>query len=162
MLIFDDSTEPVILDSIHTPTITEYFWVLDLTIMDYTLAPLLVLEEIVSPALTVRIRGFEFILPANWNILVFAEETSQLDVVEMSALAGKEFTAMVYGPDMPNALPGLVTVVDYSPEHLSVTPSLNKHQMLCHPIGPTEWINISPSDGYNKYLKELAIGDIIG
>jgi hypothetical protein len=164
MLIFDDNNRTIILDDIYTPTPTDFMWVLDLQIMDYTLAPLLVLEEIVCPSIKIKIRGFEFFLPANWNMLIYSEETSELDVVEISELAGKEFTSFVYdlsNPDIVRYLPGTVTVVDYSPEFTNVAPSLNKHQMLCHPISPTEWVNVSPSDTYNKYLKTAVVGDIL-
>jgi len=161
MLIFDDHSEAIILESIYAPTLTDHFWVLDLSILDYTLTPLLVLEEIVSPSVTLRIRGFEFNVPSNWNILVFAEETQQLDIVEVGNLAGREFTALVGGPDINASVPGGITVIDYTPEYQHVAPSLNKHQMLCHPIGPGEWINVAPSDTYNKYLKELIVGDIL-
>lgn len=164
MLIFDDQNKTILLDDIYTPTPTEYMWVLDLQIMDYTLAPLLVLEEIVCPSIEVNIRGFKFFLPANWNILVFSEETSELDVVEISEVAGRDFTALVYDISNPNIVkyhPGNITVSNYISEYVNVGPSLNKHQMLCHPISPTEWINVSPSDTYNKYLKETVIGNII-
>ena len=147
MLIFDDNNRTIILDNVYTPTPTDFMWVLDLQIMDYTLAPLLVLEEIICPSIKVRILGFDFFLPANWNMLVFSEETSELDVVEISELAGREFTAFVYDISNPNIVkytPGVVSVLDYSSEYINVGPSLNKHQMLCHPVSPTEWVNVSP------------------
>ena len=164
MLIFDDNNRTIILDDIYTPTPTDYMWVLDLQLMDYTLAPLLVLEEIICPSIQVGIRGFNFFLPANWNLLVFSEETSELDVVVVEDLAGKEFKAFVYDISNPKIVrhhPGAVTVVDYRNEYVNVGPSLSKHQMLCHPISPTEWVNVSPSDTYNKYLKNTVIGDIM-
>ncbi len=164
MLIFDDNNRTIILDDIYTPTPTNYMWVLDLQLMDYTLAPLLVLEEIICPSIQIRLRGFDFFLPANWNLLVFSEETSELDVVEISELAGREFTAFVYDisdPKIVRHVPGLVTVINYQSEYINVGPSLSKHQMLCHPISPTQWVNVSPSDTYNKYLKNTVIGDIV-
>ena len=164
MLIFDDNNRTIILENVYTPTPTDFMWVLDLQIMDYTLAPLLVLEEIICPSIKIRIRGFEFWLPANWNMLIFSEETSGIDVVEVSELAGREFTSFVYDISDPKIVkynPGVVTVIDYSPEYVNVGPSLNKHQMLCHPISPSEWVNVSPSDTYNKYLKNAVIGDIL-
>lgn len=161
MLIFDDRAEPIILDSIYTPTITDYFWVLDLNMMDYTVVPLLVLEEIVCPTIVVMIKGFKFNLPANWNMLVYAEETQQLDVVEVSALAGRDFTALIHGPNVSMVQAGRVSVIDYIPDYINIAPALSKHQMLCHPVAPGEWVNVSPSDTYNKYLKDCTVGDII-
>ncbi len=161
MLIFNDKAEPMILDSIYVPTPCSHFWVLDLNIKDYTLAPLLILEEIICPSITIVIRGFEFTLPAYWSILVYDIETTQLDAIQLSRLVGREFTALVYGPNNVRPVPASIRHVDYLIEHKNVGPSLGKHQMMCHPIGPTEWVNISPYDVYNKYLKDLSVGDII-
>lgn len=162
MLIFDENSQPVIIDSIYSPTPTEHKWVLDLSIMDYTLVPLMMLEEIICPSIQLRIQGFEFVLPANWNILVYDKDTSQLDVVEVSDAAGKEFTALLYGPHKLYPTPGTITVTNYFIEYKNVGPSLNKHQMLCHPVGPNEWCSVGPSDSFNKYLKETTIGDLMG
>jgi hypothetical protein len=129
MLIFDDNNKTIMLDDIYTPTPTDYMWVLDLQMMDYTLAPLLVLEEIICPSIKIRIRGFEFFLPANWNMLIFSEETSELDVVEISELAGREFTSFIYDisdPTITRYTPGIVVVMDYAPEYINIGPSLNK------------------------------------
>ena len=161
MLIFDDSTEAIILDSILTPTIPDSFWVLDLNMLDYTLAPLLILEEISGPAIQVVIGGFEFPLPANWNILVCDPETMQLDVVEVKEVAGKEFRVLVFGPDHSRAETAVISATNYFPSVNIVGPSLNKHQMLCHPVAPNTWVNVAPSDTYNKYLKNLVAGDLI-
>lgn len=161
MLIFDNNNDAIVLESIYTPTDTEYIWVLDLAMMDYTLAPLLVLEEVVSPSIELLVGGFAFTLPTNWNILVVDVETMQIDVVEVSELAGKEFVALVYGPDQTRIETEVITVTNYHPNYVNVGPSLNKHQMLCHPISPTSWINVAPSDSYNKYLKNKIAGDII-
>lgn len=161
MLIFDNTSNPIILDSIYTPVLTDHFWVLDLNMMDFTMAPLNVLEEMVCPTVMVRVNGFDFTVPASWNVLVFDQETSHLDTVDLSSVAGREFTAFVYGPNMAAPGAAIVTVVDYFIEHTNVCPSLNKHQMLCHPIGPDSWISISPTDVYAKYLKDASVGDLI-
>lgn len=161
MLIFDDFNHPIILDNIHGPTVTEFMWVLDLSIMDFTLAPLLMLEEVVCPSIQLCINGFEFILPADWNILVYDRETSQIDVVELSETAGREFNAFVYGPQKYHPSPADIIVTNYFAEHKNVGPSLTKHQMLMHPIGPDTSVQVGPSDVFNKYLKDLSIGDLI-
>lgn len=162
MLIFDENIKPIIIDSIHSPTPTEYMWVLDLIMMDFTLAPLVMLEEVICPSMQIQIQGFEFILPANWNILVYDDETSQLDVIELSQAAGREFTALTYGPKKSYTVPSTIIVTDYFIEYKNVGPSLNKHQMLCHPINSDVWCAIGPSDNFNKYLKDKTIGDLMG
>lgn len=129
--------------------------------MDFTLAPLLVLEETVCPSIAISVCGFELIVPAAWNLLVCATETHQLDVVPMYDLAGREFTAMVYGPNVPYVQTEKVKVVDYYPNYLNTAPSFNNHQMLCHPISPDRWITMTPTDVYNKFLKNKTSGDIV-
>ena len=161
MLVFDNNNDALILDSIHTPTIADHIWVLDLGMLDFTLAPLLVLEEIISPSIQLMVNGFQFVLPANWNILVCDNETMQLDVVEIAEVAGKEFRAMLYGPDHAMVETAVIAATDYYPTFHNVGPSLSKHQMLCHPVAPMEWVNVAPSDTYNKYLKNLVSGDLI-
>ena len=167
MLVFDNNNDALILDSIHTPTIADHIWVLDLQMLDFTLAPLLVLEEIVSPSIELMIRtpvipdGFRFVLPANWNILVADPESMQLDVVEIAEVAGKEFRAMLFGPEHSMVDTAVISATDYYPSHHNVGPSLSKHQMLCHPVAPLTWVNVAPSDTYNKYLKNLVSGDLI-
>lgn len=161
MLIFNENSDTIILENIQAPVPTDYFWVLDMQLMDYTLSPLQFLEEVVCPSMTVSIHEFEFILPANWNLLVYDPETLFLDVVEIADLAGKEFTALIHGVKNIGPTPGIARIIDYHIEHKNVSPSLNKNQMLCLPVSPTMWINVAPSDGYNKYLKECIVSDII-
>lgn len=161
MFIFDNDSQPLILDSIYAPCVTDHFWVLDLIMRDYTLVPLQVLEEIVCPTVVARIQGFDFIAPANWNILVYDRDTTQLDTVTLAEAAGREFTALVYGPHCSAPQAGEITIVDYAPEYKNINPSMNKHQMLCHPISGSTWVSISPSDVYTKYLKNLSVGDLL-
>jgi len=161
MLIFNDKSDPIMLDSIFVPTPTTHFWVLDLSLKDFTLAPLTILEEIICPSVTVLIQGFAFTLPAYWSILVYDVETTQLDSVKIKDLVGREFTALTYGPNKVRPTPALIRYVDYIVEHKNVGPSLGKHQMMCHPIYSDTWVCISSSDGYNKYLKDMTVGDII-
>lgn len=161
MLIFNEYSHPTIIDNIHGPTVSEYAWVLDLVQLDFMLTPIVMLEEVICPSVQLLVNGFEFLLPANWNILVYDRETVQLDVIELSETAGRQFTAFTYGPTKSHPQPMLVTITDYKIEHKNVSPSLNKHQLLCHPVGPEEWVCVGPSDVYNKYLKDITIGDLL-
>ena len=160
MLIFDDHNHPIILDNINGPTVTEYVWVLDLSVMDFMLSPLTMLEESHCPSMQIRINGFEFVLPATWNILVCDRETSQLDVVELSEAAGREFTALLHGPTSRQPSLATIAVTNYYVDRKNVGPSLSKHQMLMHPVGPDVGVYVGPSDVFNKYLKKMLIGDL--
>lgn len=161
MLVLDNENKPLILDSIYTPTLAEYIWVLDLEMMDYTLAPLNVLEEIYAPTMEIMILGFKFLVPTNWNILVVDDETFQLDTIEIAEVAGKEFRALLNGSSVPTYETAVIRATNFFPDHHNVGPSLPKHQMLCHPVSPEYWVSIAPSDGYNKYLKDTVAGDLM-
>lgn len=161
MLIFDEKVQPVILENIYNPIITESFWVLDLNLLDFKLTPLQIIEQTDAPSLVVSIEGFDFVLPASWNILIVDDDSMVLDVVELSEAAGHAFKAMVYGPNLPMARISEISIKQYYPLYPNIGPSLNKHQMLCHPISPGSWICVSGGDTYNKYLKDKVVGDLI-
>ena len=162
MLILDEHNKTIMLETVTGPTLSEYFWALDFDIdIDFTLAPLEILEEVTCATLFVEIGTFTFPLPANWNMLVFDPDTSEIDVVDIKSLPGKNFEALCYGADVSRIKGAKVRVVDYTPRFVHVGPSLNKNQMLCHPISQDYWVNVAPSDTYNKYLKDKTIGDIV-
>lgn len=163
MLIFNEHNQPVIIDNINGPILSDYMWVLDFDLeggdMDYTLTKLLILEETHCASLKLMIDGFSFFVPASWNILVVDEETTELDAVQVAAVAGRKFNAVITGPTAGRINASEIVVVDYHPNFKNVGPCLKKHHMLCHPIGPNAWVNIAPSDSY-KYLKERTLADL--
>lgn len=164
MVISDENSFPILIESIDTPTLTEYFWVLQLALkgeMDFTLQPLKMFEEQITPTLEFMIGPYLIEAPTNWNILVYSEETAQLDVAEISDLARSKFTAVVYMHKSGKIEPGPISVVDYHHEAHIRNPTLNKHTMLCHHVGPDGWVCLAPTDNYNKYLKDALVGDLM-
>lgn len=161
MVISDENSFPTIIESIDTPTICSHFWVLELAEMDFTLNKLKMFEEQTTPTLRFLINGYFVEAPADWNILVFSEETAQLDVAEISDLTRSRFTAMLYEHRTGKIVPGPVQVVDYHREAQIINPTLNKHTMLCHHVGPEWWCCLAPTDNYNKYLKNAVVGDLL-
>lgn len=166
MLIFNEHNKTEIIDNINSPTLSNYFWVLDLDIdgygsVDYTLSPIVMFEEITGPTFLVRIENFVFYMPAHWHMLVVDEETSEIDVVSGEDLLSGSFQAFLYGVSESLVTSSNIEIIDYKPYFKVVTPALNKNQLLCHPISPERWVNIAPTDTHNKYLKGKCIGDII-
>ena len=162
MLIFQESEEITLIDTIKPTLVEDYFWVLDLDQKDFTLAPLNVIEAITAPSVELLIDGFTFVVPATWNILICDPETSQLDISDVGSVLGKSFHSFVYGFNLPIVELHKIEAVGYVPSHTSFSSSLNKHHMLCHPIDQTRWINLSPADSYNKYFRNtLLSGDLI-
>lgn len=161
MIISDENSLPIMVDSVETPLSTEYFWVLDLVNRDFKLTPLMMNEELYTPTFELEIMGYVIEVPTNWNVLLFSEETSQLDIAEISELTRGNFTALVYQHKKDKVQPCEVRVLTYNPAAKVHTPSLHKTHMLCHALGPDRWIAIAPTDNYNKYLKNAMIGDIL-
>jgi hypothetical protein len=161
MVILDEKNQPILIDCVDTPVITEYFWTLNLEYRDFILEPLKMFEEITASTLVVNIMGYIVTAPADWNILIYSPDTSQLDIVEFSELTMGDFTALVFNHKYNKIEEGKLSVVDYYPESINTAPSLQKNMMLCHPLGTDMWCCISPTDNYNKYLKESTIGDLI-
>lgn len=160
MLMLNEHDDAVWLKDLFTPIVNTHFWVLDLEKRDYMLTEIQILEEITCPTLVVDINGYRFAVPAAWHILVYDPETMQLDCVSLSDSAGKGFTAFVFGKNESMPIPYKLNVVGYVPSQVHVVPSFNKHQMICHPIGPDLWVNFSSGDVYNRYLRHLSVGDI--
>lgn len=161
MIISDENSYPVVIDSVETPLSTEYFWVLDLVNRDFMLTPLMMNEELHTPTFELLTNDYIIEVPTNWNILLYSEETSQLDIAEVSELTRGTFTALGYQHKKDRVVPAAIKVVNYNPYAKVHTPSLHKTHMLCHALGPDAWLCLSPSDNYNKYLKNAMIGDIL-
>jgi hypothetical protein len=162
MIISDENSTPIIIDRIDAPIVSDYFWILDLESKDYKLSKYLINEEIHTPTLVLSILGYAVEVPTSWNILVYSEETSQLDIVQASELTRGDFTALVMNHTNDRVIPGLITVIEYNANAAIHTPALNKTQMLCHALGEKYWISISPIDSYNKYLKDTIVGELTG
>lgn len=163
MVISDENSYPVVIDSIDTPLSTNHFWVLDLAAeaRDFLLNPLVMLEEITTPVIAFNINGFVVEAPADWNILIYSPETSQLDIIEISELTRGDYSAFLLDHRNNKVTKNVVNVVDYNTYGVIHTPTMNKNVMLCHTVGQHHWVCISPTDNYTKLLKDCAIGDIL-
>lgn len=161
MVILDENSKPILVDSINAPLLTSHFWVLDLEDRDFKLQELQVLEEHITPMLVIEIYGYAVELPADWNALIISSENSELDVAEISELSRGHFQVMVYDHSNNRILAAPVKVIEYEPKSTLHMPSISKHQMLCHALGPKGMFCISPIDNYNKYLKGAVSGDLI-
>lgn len=161
MVILDEYTRPILLDNIDIPTPVNYFWALDLEMMDFTLKELLLSEELTTKTITIVVNGRYLEAPADWNILIYSRETSELDVIELMYLDRQPFSAFLFNHKKNKLVENIITVQEYSPYSKVQTPSLTKNIMLCHPMGYDTWVCIAPTDSYNKYLKGMVIGDLI-
>jgi hypothetical protein len=161
MMFFDDTAFPIILESLYQPLATTHYWVYSLDMMDLTLHPLTVLEEITCTALEVQINGSALVVPANWGILIYDTETTQVDAIELSNTIGQSFGALVGSMVDSSAHEAQITITNYFPSIPIITPSMSKSMLLCHPISNTEFVILCSSIPHTKYLKNLILSDII-
>ncbi len=160
MLISDEKYFPILIDNIEIPHKTDVFWGLNLEHKDFMLSKLSMFVELTTPVLVMNILGYVVEAPSNWNLLIYSEETSQLDLLEISEISRGQFTAVVYNHVKNRIIPGPISVIDYKAYGKIQTVFLNKNTMVCHPLGADLWVCLSQSDNYNKYLKDTVIGDI--
>lgn len=160
MNIINQDNKIVKISSIDDSIDCDYFWVLNLQQQDFQLFKLQMLEEFECPTLTIFINGTKIQLPADWNILVYSPETSDVDMVQISDLTKASFDIFLYNPDSSKIVNTSIRVIDYSPSTIIRIPSFNKNSMLCHYVSDS-WIMIAPSDTYNKYLKDVTVGTLL-
>lgn len=161
MIILDEHSHSIILDNIDIPFPVSHFWALDLEMMDFTLKELVLSEELTTGTLAIVVNDYVVEAPADWNILIYSPETSELDVVEFSDLSKHDYSAFSYNHKTHKLVENVVRVVHYEELTTVHTPSLIKNTMLCHPLGDTMWVCIAPTDSYNKYIKGMVIGDLL-
>jgi hypothetical protein len=160
MLISDETYFPILIDNIEVPTKTDMYWSLNLEAKDFMLSPLTMFEELTTSILVMQILGYVVMVPSYWNLLIYSEETSQLDIQEIYEISRGYFTAMVFDHKRNKVVPGPISIIDYQDNCKVQTVSIHKNSMMCHPLGHEHWICLAPSDNYNKYLKNAVIGDL--
>lgn len=161
MQILNERNELEVLTDLMCDVKGETFWVLDLAIKDFTLWPLTMLEEQVSSAYTLLVGSERVTIPSNWKVMIYDGETSDVDVIDVADLSGRDFTAFGYGPLRAIPKPLQLKVVEFVPTHTFVIPCKHKHHMWCLPVDSSTWIVCCDSDVHVKFLKDATIGDLI-
>lgn len=162
MFITTENNKTLEIKSIDEPMTTDYFWVCDLIQHDFMLSKLIMLEEFNAPMLTLSIRGKLVDLPAEWNILVYSPDTSEVDMVQVSDLTKSDFTIFLYDHKNSKVIETNSKIINYVSTATIRTPSFNKNNMLCHPVGDNHWIMVAPTDTFNKYLKDsVTVGNFL-
>ena len=87
MLVLPDYGHPYIIDSVSGPVVPKYSWFYDVSLNDFVLRPIRLLEETIGTTVKVRINNFDFNVPASWNLLVVDEDTKLVDTVPITQCA---------------------------------------------------------------------------
>jgi len=106
---------------------------------DFFFIPLIFLESFNSPALVLNIGEQVIKMPADWQILIGEEDAGDLEVIPLTSINDRGFSAYTFNP-----------LKSYRPEFLSVevvdiyqdvkwyTPKLRPGQLLAVPLGKGE------------------------
>jgi hypothetical protein len=162
MVVHDSEGLPLEINNINKPLRTNYIWVLDLKMLDFTLSHIQVLEENTCATCILDIGGSIIKVPAYWNLLIADIETLQLDTVPVSLLSNNTYHAFVYGPTMVKPEYHLIKVIDWIPEAVNTYPSFNRSLMLCHDLGDGRNCCLSFTDSYSRFLKNAVVEDLVG
>ena len=102
---------------------------------DYFFVPLIFLESFNSPALILNIGGKTVKMPVDWQILIGDKEHGDLEVVPLTSINDRGFSAFVFNPLLsrtPDFLP--IEITDIYNDIRWYFPKLKSGQMLCIPL----------------------------
>lgn len=168
MQVLPDYNKPYLIESISSPIVIKHCWMFSGSACDFMLEPIKYLEETSSPMLKVRINNTEFLVPADWNILVTDRETYQLDTVPIQSCASVKHEAFAFVAEELKLRTLEVMVLDFQAESTCVVhPMINKGTALVHPVGPSYGtgkqvqlsVIIGPHD-LHKHLNGKTVGDL--
>lgn len=101
---------------------------------DYYFIPLIYLESFTCPALVLRIGENTVKMPMDWQLLIGEEDTGDLEVLPLTSLNDRGFSAFTYNPRSsfrPSFSP--VEIVDVYQDVTWYAPKLKNGQLLCTP-----------------------------
>lgn len=168
MLVMPEFQKPYSITSLTSPIVIKYHWVFSAHQLDWMLGPINYLEDTTGPLVRVMIEGFEFDIPAAWNILIVDDDTYTVDTVPLSKCATTQFKAFLMSPSSSRITISTINVVDFIDEGSVVHPLVQKATSFCHPVGPMTIhgkehemaVTIGPHD-LNRWLYNKAIGDLL-
>lgn len=102
---------------------------------DYFFIPLIFLESFNSPALVLEIGGEVIRMPVDWKILIGDKEVGDLEVLPLTSINSRGFSAFSFNP-LTGGMPGFLSIdiVDVYSEVKWYFPKLKPGQMLAVPI----------------------------
>ena len=102
---------------------------------DYFYIPLIFMESFNSPALVLRIGEHVVRMPVDWQLLIGEKDVGDLEVVPLTSINDRGFSAFQYNPlssFSPTFLP--VEILDIYNEVTWYAPRLRNGQFLCVPL----------------------------
>lgn len=143
MVILPEFNHPYLIDNVSGPVVPKYSWFYDVSMNDFVLRPINLLEETYGPTVRVRINNFDFNIPVNWNLLIVDEETKMVDTVPISQCASSNYSALLMHPDTHDYHTSPVILLDLYPKETCTYVMIPRMHMTLHPVGQLAESNFS-------------------
>lgn len=175
MQVLPDYGHPYLVDDVSGPVVPKFSWFYDVSLNDFVLRPINLLEETQGPTVKVRINNFEFNVPASWNLLIVDEETKMVDTVPITQCSSSSYSALLMHPETHDYHVSSVVLVDLMLKETCTYVMIPRMHMMLHPCGKLSASNFSrnskkvdldycclltPQD-LGKYMNEMTAMEII-
>ena len=135
MVILPDYGHPYLIDNVSGPVVPKYSWFYDVELNDFMLKPIRLLEETIGPTVTVRINGFEFDVPASWNLLVVDDETKLVDTIPINQCSSSNYQAFMMHPETHDYHVSPIMLIDLKMKESCTHVMIPRMNMMLHPVG---------------------------
>lgn len=143
MLCLPDYSFPHLIDNVSGPVIPKFSWFYDVSLNDFVLRPITLLEETQGPTVRVRINNFDFDVPASWNLLIVDEETKMVDTVPITQCSSSNYSALLMHPETHDYYCSPVILLDLMVNETCTYVMIPRMHMMLHPCGQLESTNFS-------------------
>lgn len=143
ILILPDYNHPYLIDDVSGPVVPKFSWFYDVSLNDFVLRPITLLEETLGPIVTVNINNSKFNVPASWNLLIVDEETKMVDTVPISQCSSSSYNALLMHPDTHDYHTSPVILLDLSLKEICTYAMIPRMHMMLHPCGKLSASNFS-------------------
>lgn len=151
MLALPEYGHPYLIESVTGPVVPKYTWFYDVSLNDFMLRPIRLLEETTGPTVFLRINGFEFYVPASWFILVVDEETKLVDTVQITQCSSSNYLAFLMHPSVHDYALSPITLLDLDMRKSCTHIMIPRNHMTLHPVG-----QVTATSSSRKAINDLS------
>lgn len=143
MIILPEYSFPYVVDNVSGPVVPKFSWFYDVSLNDFVLRPINLLEETFGTSVRVRINNFDFNVPESWNLMIMDEETKMIDTVPITQCASSNYLALLMHPETHDYHTSPVTLLDLIVKDTCTYVMIPRMHMMLHPVGQLSASNFS-------------------
>jgi hypothetical protein len=143
LIILPEYSFPYVVDNVSGPVVPKFSWFYDVSLNDFVLRPINLLEETFGTSVRVRINNFDFNVPESWNLMIMDEETKMIDTVPITQCASSNYLALLMHPETHDYHTSPVTLLDLIVKDTCTYVMIPRMHMMLHPVGQLSASNFS-------------------